>query len=462
MAQFLIGGKVWKSCLMLFLLSIFMAIGFAAGIYTYWQQVDDTKEGRTHYISWAIRGIGGPVLVWMVFNANLLSKCPSFFPTLDRTKTFSHWLSLYQGIVGLGIFIITTYWAAVTCTELLFLIHRETKQKSDFNGVFNFWILIFLPITVISIYCGGWAFLGAICSLWFITVIHFTVPLVHPFVPAPSYTKAIVKIFAGKYEDAENEVIHELEKHENDFDGWLMLADLYATHFGDLPAADRTIHEMCQDPSVTVSQISVALNHLADWYLKIGHDPESAHRALEEICRRLPNTHLEHMARLRLKSIPRSKQELLDHEKVPTVKMPTLVKISDSENDVLPPDLAAAQANQYTEKLKRNPNDIPSRVALAKLLAEQLGKVDLALEQMELLLDMPQKTEKQAASWLNLMAEWQMRFHHDAKAAQKLWERLLGDYPNTVEAFTAQRRLAFLKQEIRTPRFKTFTSAVDT
>jgi len=451
---------------MLFLLSIFMAVSFAAGIYTYWQQIDDTKEGRINYISWAIRGMGGPALVWMIFNANLLPKSPSFFPTLDRAKPFSNWLSLYLGIAGLGIFIIATYWAAVTGAHLLVLIRRETEKKSDFNGMFNFWALIFLPLTVISVYCAGWAFLGAICSLWFIAAIHFTIPIAHPFVAPPSYTKAIVKIFAGKYEDAETEVISELEKHENDFDGWLMLADLYATHFGDLPAADRTVHEMCQDPNVTVSQISVALNRLADWYLKIGQDPESARRSLEEICRRLPNTHLEHMARLRLKSIPRSKQDLLDQEKVHTVKMPTLIKISESTNDVhaesLPPDLAAAQANQYTEKLKRNPNDIPSREALAKLLAEQLGKVDLALEQMELLLDMPQKTEKQAAAWLNLMAVWQMRFHHDAKAAQKLWERLLEDYPNTVDAFTAQRRLAFLKQEIKTPRFKTFTSAADT
>src|SRR2546430_11587326 len=54
--------------------------------------------------------------------------------------------------------------------------------------------------------------------------------------------------------DAELEVLHELEKCEEDFDGWLMLAELYARHFHDLPEADRTIRELCGQPNVTRSE----------------------------------------------------------------------------------------------------------------------------------------------------------------------------------------------------------------
>jgi hypothetical protein len=127
----------------------------------------------------------------------------------------------------------------------------------------------------------------------------------------------------------------------------------------------------------------------------------------------------------------------------------------------MPKDQAAAQANQYSEKLQKNPNDIASREALARLLAEQLDKVDLALEQMELLLDMPNKTPAQAVKWLMIMAAWQSKFRQDNAAAQKLLEKLAHDYPETREAFTAQRRLSFLRHEAKTPRLKVRTSLED-
>src|SRR5205823_4110491 len=102
----------------------------------------------------------------------------------------------------------------------------------------------------------------------------------------PMYARAIAKTKFGKYREAEMDVISELEKCEDDFEGWIMLAELYAMRFNDLPEAEQTILEICDQPKTTASQIAVALNRLADWQLKIAMDPEAARRALLTICER--------------------------------------------------------------------------------------------------------------------------------------------------------------------------------
>ena len=81
------------------------------------------------------------------------------------------------------------------------------------------------------------------------------------------------------------------------------------------------------------------------------------------------------------------------------------------------------------------------REELARLWAERLGQPSLALEQMELLLGMPHQSEPKRAEWLALMAGWQIRYRGDEPAARALLDRLVREFPETVQAFAAQRRL---------------------
>jgi len=60
-------------------------------------------------------------------------------------------------------------------------------------------------------------------------------------------------------------------------------------HF-DLIGADQTLRDICNEPSTTPVQFSVAMHKLADWYLKLGHDPIGARHALERISHRVPGT----------------------------------------------------------------------------------------------------------------------------------------------------------------------------
>jgi hypothetical protein len=72
---------------------------------------------------------------------------------------------------------------------------------------------------------------------------------------APIYSRAIAAMHFDKYEEAEKAVIHELESCEDDFDGWMMLAELYANHFNDLPAAEELLRETCEHPGTTALSI---------------------------------------------------------------------------------------------------------------------------------------------------------------------------------------------------------------
>jgi len=80
------------------------------------------------------------------------------------------------------------------------------------------------------------------------------------------------------------------------------------------------------------------------------------------------------------------------------------------------------------KKLRKNPNDVVAREKFAILLAEQLDKVDLAIEQLELLLAMPDPPEQKAAEWLALVAAWRMKYQQNWDAARLTLKRLIQLY----------------------------------
>ena len=73
----------------------------------------------------------------------------------------------------------------------------------------------------------------------------------------------------------------------------------------------------------------------------------------------------------------------------------------------------------------------------------------MALEQIELLLGMPEQPAQKVAEWLALMAAWQLRYRHDQPAAQKIMEQIVREYPQSAQAFAAERRLKLMEMEER-------------
>jgi hypothetical protein len=355
----------------------------------------------------------------------------------------------YFRFLGRGIFIISSYWAAVTLAWIIFQAGarlEEEQARADFKALCITCAIAMLLPGVGVFYLGGLALVG-------LAVLGITVPIA-AYAPniaqtrqlPPMYGRAIAKLKFGKYGEAELEIINELERCEDDFQGWMMLAELYAEHFNDLPEAEQTILDICDQPRTTPSQISIALHRLADWYLKLGSDPDAARRALLMICDRLKGSHLARMAQLRINQLPRTARELQEQQSAAPIRLPALNDDLDEPPPEAPVSVARARemADECVQRLNADPNNIPAREKLARIFTEMMGRADAGIEQITLLLNMPDQTELKRAEWLGTIAAWHIRYRSDPDTGRSVLERIIQEYPETPQALVARRRLRLM------------------
>ena len=424
-------------------------------LFDFSQRLPAARRSKFHrwFIAWAIKGLFVPTLLWVLFDGGIFDCFPPFTPEVEFARLAGHWFKAICDVVTIGLFIIGSYWAAMTSAWLLAVLAQQTEHQREFKQCVLIWSAFLAPVAVLVTFSFGWQFAGVGATLWFLPIIQQVLTLQPQQTLRPIYSEAIAKLHFDKHEEAESAVLKELEKCEDDFDGWLLLAELYANHFQDLAGAEEIIRQTCDHPKTTPSQIAVAFHRLADWHLKLANDPQAARRGLWEICRRHPKSHLDRMARLRIEQIPLSKEEFIEHQTPKPIPLPAHY-VQPDESPAPPAtglirEQAVARARSCVERLKKNPDDIALREDLARIFAEQLDAVDQGLEQLELLLGMPNQPEKRAAQWLSLMAAWQFAYKKDAPAARKLLERLVRLYPQTPQAFAAQSRLNLMAVESR-------------
>jgi tetratricopeptide (TPR) repeat protein len=422
----------------------------------------DAELGRRWLFKWMVMGLVLPLLVWMALN---LGRRPVFPPlSLVPPPTGTGWLDhlVFQleyvsAQTAPALFVVATFWGALTLGWYVVAMNRRTDQRQEQLVSTAIWCVLLLPLVAAMIYRFGPGMIGlaALFCVW--PLAHYAISL-KPVVRPPVYARAIARMKQGKYREAERAIIGELEKCETDFDGWLMLAALYARQFGDLSEAERTIYEICDDPGAIPPQIAVAFNQLADWQLQIGNDPAAARHSLDEIIRRLPGSHLAKMATLRLNRLPATAADWKHAQEAKTIRLPVsheleknaahgFAKLDDHE--------ALALANKYSQKLQTDPNDVEAREQLAVILAERLGEVDLAIEQLESLIAMPGQASTKIPEWLALMASWEIKRETNPDAIRKLLLRIIREYPQSSQAFPAQQRLSLLDAETRAARART-------
>jgi tetratricopeptide (TPR) repeat protein len=429
--------------------------GFCFVMWDFSQHMPLNQRGplRRWFRDWTIKGLLVPVLLWMLFNSAAADWFPPLLPMVDFAIMNGQRSDAMMYVGTLGLFVIGTYWAAVTLGWVLAVLWRQTSEPRQFRACVLLWSAFLAPLGVLITWSFGWRLAGLGATLWLLPIVQQVLALQAEEKTAPLYSRAIAAIHFDKYEEAEKAVLAELESCEEDFEGWLMLADLYANHFNDLPGAEKLIRETCGHPSTNASQFAVAFHRLADWRLKLARDPCAARAALEEISRRHPNSHLDRMARLRASRLPASREELIARESVKTIILPVRQRAFD--DSVAVPDTrmsrqeAVARSQQCIERLQNDPDDIAARENLARLYAEGLEHVDMGLEQLALLLEMPDAPPSKAAEWLALMASWHLQDPQGQSAAHDVMERLIGLYPQTPQAFTAQRRLNLMKIEAK-------------
>lgn len=438
---------------------IFLSL-LGVGFVTFaWVTAYRLKRGYEHpeiprwLIPWSLKGLLVPLAIWAAMNFGFSFKLHPFMPQVQAAQGAGRWFPAFLVYSSYGFFAISTYWTALTVGWIVSRAGRglEGDARDHFRGLC--WTsVIGMSLPAVGIFLlGGWMAVGLAVIALLAPIAGYAPAILHEKKAPPMYAKAIARMKFGKYTEAEQEVIHQLERCEDDFEGWLMLADLYANHFNDLAEAEQTILEICDQPRINPAQLSIALHRLADWYLKLAGDPDAARRALQMISDRLPGTHLARVARLRAENLPRTAEEWREQQQNKPVHLPPLGDPLDDDFIKSTPTMSAADAitrvNQLSDRLKQSPNEVGAREELARILADQLGKADEAIEQLEWLVASPSHPPEKKALWLGFVAAWQLRHRHDAHAASVIMQQLIREYPHTALAFTARRRLTQMEIE---------------
>jgi len=447
-----------RSIAIFFALSILGTIFVVGAVGLVYRLTPPFRRRQTLFwlLFWSIKGLVLPFALWAVMNIGLSWNFQPFMPSIQAAQNAGiSWFKPYFRYLGYGSFIVSSYWAAITLVWALIKARAglEPQQRSDFKGVcWTSCIGMSLP-AIVMILLGGWPLVGFAVMAMVVPIVSYAPTILQPAKTKPIYARAVAKIKFGKYKEAEWEIIRELEKHEDDFEGWIMMAELYATQFRDLSEAEATVLEICEHPSTNRAQFAIALNRLADWYLKLADDPDAARRALQIICDRHPGTHVARIAQLRIKQLPSSQAELREQRNVMPIPLPALGDsmdhISTSQEQRLDRDTAVQMANDCVEKLKADPNNVPARVKLARIFAERLDKPDLGIDQLTLLLDLPDQEESMRAEWLGLIAAWHIKYREDVETGRRMLERVVAEFPHTPQALAARRRIQLLDMQAR-------------
>jgi len=409
------------------------------------------RQLRRSLILWSVKGLLVPWVIWTLMNLGLSWNLQPFMPQVQAAQNSgSGWFPAYLRVVAVGFFVISSYWTAVTLGWALIEagIRSEGDTRAQFKALCLTCFIAMIVPALLVLWIGGGPVLGLAGIALLGPMAGYGANVLRAKKTRPLYARAVARLKFGKYSEAEWEIIHELEKCEDDFEGWMMLADLYANHFNDLPEAEQSILEICDQPKTTPSQLAMALHRLADWHLQRAGDPEAARRDLQMICQRLPGTHLARMAQLRMNQLPGSAAELRQQQSGAPIPLPAL---SDRIEETPPPaeseqerHQAAEAANTCVEILNRDPNNVAARERLARLFAERLDQPDLGIEQVTLLLDLPDQPDIRRAEWLGLIAACLIRYRHDSEAGRETLERLIREFPKTPQAIAARRRLQLL------------------
>jgi tetratricopeptide (TPR) repeat protein len=266
----------------------------------------------------------------------------------------------------------------------------------------------------------------------------------------PFYSVFQAKRTKGKYFEALAEVRRQLDRFPTDFEGQMLLSELQAENLNDLPGAEITIHRLCQQPGHAPLNISFALNKLADWHLSVTKDRDAARNALERIIQLLPDTEMSLQASQRIARLADTETLLAPHQRQKVVMKKGVENLGllQAQGHLKPaetdPGLVAAE---YVKHLEQHPLDTHAREQLAVIYASHYHRLDLALDQLEQLVQQPNHPAKRVVHWLNLMADLQIQENAAPELVRPTLQRIVDAYPDLPAAVTAQRRMDTLKLE---------------
>lgn len=357
--------------------------------------------------------------------------------------------------------------AVFAALALLFII-RSVRKATEPSLILRKWIvtvpLIIVCLVAVPIFSvfGLLLIVGCAAILSWMWTPHigaaFAKPLTSLFdggdlppEPRPFYSIALAKQKKGLYLEAVAEVRKQLTRFPTDFEGHMLLAQIQAEHLNDLPGAELTIHRLCAQPGHAPANIAYALYTLADWHLKQGMDPDSARQSLEKVIELLPDTEFALTAAQRIAHL--SSPEMLASAAEPrayavprAIKNLGLLRGTPAFQPETDPSRAAAMLVAH---LEQHPLDAEAREELAKIYVDTYGRLDLAADQLEQLIQHPNQPDKLLVRWLNLLADLQIRAGADYEAVRHTLERIIELGPNLAPADNARKRIDLLRLELK-------------
>jgi tetratricopeptide (TPR) repeat protein len=269
----------------------------------------------------------------------------------------------------------------------------------------------------------------------------------------PYYSIALAKRKLNKPLEAIAEVRKQLNRFPNDFEGLLLLAGIQAEDLKDLPGAESTLNLFCDSPAASPREVAAAMNHLADWHLKLAQNAEAARAALEKVIRRYPETELSLQAAQRIAHLDGAEKIFLAARDRQPMAMPEGVKnlgLLESSAHLFPSgDDPKKLAADYVKHLEQHPLDLEIREKLAILYADHYQRLDLATGELKQLIEYPNQAARRVARWLNLLANLQIRHGADYDTVRRTLEIIVERFPDSAVAELARTRLGRLKLELK-------------
>lgn len=268
----------------------------------------------------------------------------------------------------------------------------------------------------------------------------------------PFYSIARAKQKQGRYQESIGEVRKQLAKFPEDYEGWMLLAEIHGDNLKENDAAQGFIQEILSHNGHAPRNLSFALGRSADWHLKLASNRDAARDSLQQIVDRFPDTEFAHAAAQRIAHLA-SDRMLAEEKDRPRIALPRheekLGLMGETAKPVLQTEAPEAAADRLVQHLDAHPLDAEAREELAGLYASHYRRLDLAADQIEQLVTAPGVTPKQIARWLNMLADFHILFAFDRAAAEAALKRLHEMFPDTAAGSNAQKRIAYLDMEMR-------------
>jgi outer membrane protein assembly factor BamD (BamD/ComL family) len=267
----------------------------------------------------------------------------------------------------------------------------------------------------------------------------------------PFYAIARAKQKRGNYPQAVAEIRKQLHRFPEDYEGWMLLAEIYANDLKDKNAAIECVEEILRHENHNAKNVAFALNRAADWHLSVSSDREAARECLQQIIARFPGSELAHSAEQRIAHLTTDRM-LAEQKERPRLVLTHHDEYIGLRGEVADPRPAAEDpataAGRLVGRLTEFPQDVEAREELAKIYASHYQRMDLASDQVEQLVASPGVGPKEVTRWLNMLADFHVRVDQDKLAAEGALRRVVQLYPKSAVAAQAEQRIAYLETEM--------------